>query len=587
MTDDQTSAAPLEKPSLTAPTMVQSSAPTPKGHWLFWTCICLALIWWAAAGTLVTLQAEPLGLSNLPAALMICIGLLILIPGFVLVLAGIIGRQSIRSRAANALIMQAASQLLTPARSATAEINTLADATRESTRSIDITTGDALASMKAMHEALSAERLRAESVSYAMADNARELTTRLADERKGLETLTRAMEAQADMMRDVIPKQSAAMVAAAKAAGEEVRAADEALEARLNHLKQAGSTLAVRLTDLDAIARDAATRTDGLVKSIADIEDKLSRSDKTVENAKQSSAMAVEAASSVGQALQDAVSSALDGAREANEEIDRISRKLHEDTARAITELRIAGIDATNGHAAPLPKRHRPNDIHMPLHQEPSQEDASAHGINGSAPAHNGAISADTPSTFPSDSPALSVPPRTAPTATDSDLFDGNPAEQTNAPPHIHVDPTHRQEQATGWSDIISDLDSEAHQGSITNLDEMDRQAIAISLMDRLQTSGIALPTIFRPRDKKKIAAASRKSAKARRVATRNLSGAEVDRVYNRIRKDQELNAMAHAFVDFEQDEALKALAETSGTARPASPRLAAFLLTDAALTAD
>lgn len=588
MSDDQAPADLSKKPVPPDTKPATASTPASTGQWIFWSCIIVALIWWGAAGALVALQAETLALASQPAVLLICGALLILVPGLVLVLAGIIGRQSIRSRSANALIMQAVDQLLAPAQTATAEINTLADATRESTRSIDITTSDALASMKAMHEALSAERLRAESVSYAMADNARELTARLAEERKGLETLTRAMEAQADMMGQVIPQQSAAMVAAAKTAGEEVRAADEALEARLNHLKQAGSTLAVRLTDLDAVAKDAAARTDGLVQALTTIEDKLSRSDKTVELAKESSAMAVEAASSVGEALQHAVSAALDGAREANEEIDRISRKLHEDTARSITELRLAGIDAVNGQPAPPARRPQSNGVETPEHSKPQRTEPPAPTLNGSAHVHQDPAPAPPPLTSSAEPATLPLPPRTAPTATDSDLFDSTPAApQKTAPPHIHVDPSHKQPPATGWSDIISDLDSEAHQGSLSNVDDMDRQAIAISLIDRLQTSGIALPTIFRPRDKKKIAAASRKSARARRAVTRNLTGAEVDRVYNRISRDAELNAMAQAFVDLEQDEALKALAETSGTARSASPRLAAFLLTDAALTAD
>lgn len=589
MTDYHASESFLGRPAAAQSDLPDLNETGQTGNWVFWSCLLLALIWWGSAGALFFLQAEALSLFAFPVPLLLCGSVLLAIPGIVLIMIGFIGRQSVRARAANRLILKAATQLLAPAQSATREISTLADATRESTRTIDLTTSEALASMKAMHEALSAERLRAESVSYAMADNTRDLTSRLADERKGLETLTKAMEAQADMMREVIPQQSAAMVAAAKAAGEEVRAADDALEVRLNHLKQAGSTLAVRLTDLDAIARNAAERTDGLVQSIAAIEDKLSRSDKTIERAEQSSAMAVEAASSVGQALQDAVSAALDGAREANEEIDRISRQLHEDTARSITELRLAGIEATTGQSATArAKRSRIDGAERPTTEPATPSDVARNGKQTASVQQAVVLASEAPPATLRTEPSQPLPPLTAPTATDTDLFEGTSSDtDTIVPPNIHVDPAHKPAQATGWSDIISDLDSEARGGATGDLDQMDRQEIAIGLIDRLQTSGIALPTIFRPRDKKKIAAASRKSAKARRNATRDISGPEVDRVYNRIRKDDELNAMAQAFVDLEQAEALQALAETSGTARPASPRLAAFLLTDAALTAD
>ena len=250
MTDDQkqnpNSADDGKRP---LPTPVKA----PSGNWMLVSCIFLALIWWGASAVMGLAFRETFDLAGPSQFVLIGLGAMALIPGLMLIIVGMVARQSIRSRGANELIMQAATRLLAPASTASAEIATLADATRESTRSIDHTTSQALASMKTMHEALSAERLRAESVSYAMADNARELTERLADERKGLEVLTKAMDAQATMMREVIPQQSAAMVAAAKAASEEVAAADDALEARLKQLKQAGSPLAVRLTDLDSI----------------------------------------------------------------------------------------------------------------------------------------------------------------------------------------------------------------------------------------------------------------------------------------------------------------------------------------------
>ena len=558
----------------------------PSGNWVLWCCSLLAIAWWGAIGSLAYLQAEAINLAALSWPAIVSAGLLALVPGLLLLLAGIIARQSIRSRAANQLILQAAGHLLTPARTAVREINTLAQATGESARTIDHTTSEALASMKAMHEALSAERLRAESVSYAMADNARELSQRLAEERNGLETLTKAMDAQASMMREVIPQQSAAMVAAAKAAGEEVAAADSALESRLNQLKQAGSTLAVRLTDLDAIAKDATERTDGLVQSIAAIEDRLSRSDKTVERAEQSSAMAVEAANSVGNALQQAVSAALDGAREANEEIDRISRKLHEDTARSVNELRLAGIDATKDpleldqRVAPDPDRTDIVAQHAIL-SRPTKLTQARNAKNGHAE--------PSPQQFSLNTATTKLPVPTAPTATDGDLFESSapsPIDPQDTPPHINVHASHQQEVngEAGWSDIISDLDDEDSAAQTDPIANMDRQDIAINFMDRLQVSGIALPDIFRPRDKKKIAAASRKSADARHNATRNAGGDEVTRVRNRLNKDSELNALANAFVGLEQEEALRALAETSTSPHPASPRLAAFLLADAAL---
>ncbi|MEL7453818.1 MAG: hypothetical protein AAGJ50_10665, partial [Pseudomonadota bacterium] len=113
---------------------------------------------------------------------------------------------------------------------------------------------------------------------------------------------------------------------------------------------------------------------------------------------------------------------------------------------------------------------------------------------------------------------------------------------------------------------------------------DLPREETAEVLINRLQGSGIPLPTAFRPKDKRRIAAAARKDDKARRHAIRDAAGNEVDRVAIRLRKDDELMRLARNFVMAEEDEALKALADTSGSRRNASPRLSAYLLVDAAL---
>tara|TARA_R110000803_G_C11954399_1_gene318038 strand:+ start:88 stop:771 length:684 start_codon:yes stop_codon:yes gene_type:complete len=128
-----------------------------------------------------------------------------------------------------------------------------------------------------------------------------------------------------------------------------------------------------------------------------------------------------------------------------------------------------------------------------------------------------------------------------------------------------------------GWRDIISDM-SRDETGATP-----DREDIADELIQRLQTSGILLPEAFRPKAKRKIAEAARNGERERRAAIMDNAGRQVERVTQRLRSDRDLQALAREFISLEEEDALNALEQTQKTSRNASPRLAAYLLLDAA----
>lgn len=614
-------------------------AANQAGRWMAWAGLGLAVLWWGGAIALLLSLIGPQVLADQTAMVIAGVVALIVLPGGLMIMAGFMARQSRRANEANILMLKAAGELLSPARKASADMATLADATRQSTMTINRTMSQALSALKGMTEALAEERLRAESVGYAMADNARELTRRLGEERASLETLTKGLDDQTRTLNEAIPRQADAMVEAAKAASAEVARADEALEARLKDLKQAGSTLAVRLIDLDTVARDAAKRTEALDTSVTQIGDKLARSHKTIEMAEQASAMAVEAATSAGDALKDAVSAALDGARDANREISETTQQIRESSARAISELQNAGEVAisTIGLALEGSQAIDPPETLIKTTVEPAAEPAPAqadslifdegtepdqprhaNGTNGNGTHHTlaGLILRDrTPrepaaetgaadnELFEADTESPEIAPEPATTtpetnhqplelgAESSPILlnrhvngDTKPAKNPDTarqepPPARHI----ARPQSSEWRDIIADMGNEAAAGADpTTPPEGDA---AEELIHRLERSGITLPTAIRSRDKKKIAAAARKDEDTRRTATRDTVGGEVSRVAKRLKQDTQLTELARHFVVTEKSEALRALAATSGNGRHASPRLSAYLLVDAALT--
>lgn len=558
-------------------------------------------------------------------------------PAFLIIMAGFMGRSSRRASAANALVLEAAVRLMAPAREAGTEGITFAEQMKQAAGEIDHAMAHALTAMKAMAGEIGDERLRLESVSYATSDNARDLVTRISAERQALEALARDLRSQITTMSEAIPRQAQMMVSAARQASDEVGRADTALENRLGSMQRAGDDLARRLDALDGLAREAATRTEALTFSITRIEDKLEQSRRTVDAAVRASEVAAAAAATTGDALKGAVASALDGARQANAEINHAARGAAEEAARALARLREAGEQAAyalrtasyaariegenlarqTGIPAPEPVQTLSAPPPRPSLSAPPSPSANGHA-NGAATGHgygNGHANGHAPS-YANGSGASRAPLGRG--SMDDDLFEASaeaviaaaaaaaPAEpplvlgrditsregeplmlrrrHDDAPPEM---PRRRAtDQLTGPSvggsslrDIMTDLSREEH-GSTPE----DRETVAENLVSRLQSSGIQLGEVFRPRSKKRIASASLKGDGPRREAIREQAGKEVDRVAQRLRGDPKLMELARNFAALEQADALAALDQTQSTSRNASARLAAFLLVDAAL---
>jgi len=691
------------------------------GSWMVVAGFVAASMWIGAAGGVI------LGFYGVPALLALNPFILaggamgIMVPALILAMAGYMGRTNRRASAANALVMQAATRLMAPAREAGTEGITFAEQMKQAAAEIDRAMAHALTAMKAMSGEIGDERMRLESVAYASADNARDLTERLATERTALEGLARDLRSQLQQMNDAIPRQAEAMVAAARHATAEIAQADEALDNQLEAMRTASEALATRLVDLDNLAREAGARTETLAFAISRIEEKLDQSRRTVDTAVRAGEIAAAAAMTTGDALKDAVASAIEGARQANNEINQSTRAAAEEAAQALARLRQAGQDAATAlrsteyaaraevaridRAAALEgQRPKPPAAPAPVREErpapapaPAVTPSARPTAASAAPAASGQVNGGHANghtgreanghtarsytnghptgqgsnghsvTEPAEraEPAPQVQPQTqsqarpavrprpvagsadddlfdaaadmfalgkpdetpaAPAAAEKPLelgkavdpkdpnpvtlrrrFDDPPEEAPAAPPHpmrratdfpqarqdrpapatAPADPPPavvtpaqaKSEQNTemAWRDIISDMHRD---------DPMprDREEVADRLISRLQSSGIQLPDTFKPKMKRKIAEAARKGERQRKAAILEQAGRQVERVTQRLRHDDDLRELAANFVEMEQDDALNALEQTQKTSRNASPRLAAYLLLDAAL---
>lgn len=615
----------LEAPSGAAIHQEIASARS-AGAWMPWAAFFSALAWWGAVGGGSLALLGWSAMSAAPGALLGAGIMCAMLPGVLIIMAGFMARESTRSARANAIVMDAASRLLLPSETISSEAETFADQMRVSAASVDKAMNHALSALKAMSGELGDERLRIESVAYASADNARELAERLAAERAALESLARDIRAQTDDMSNAIPRQAALMVEAAKAAGEEVAKADVSLEQRLKNMEAGTSELSQKLVQLDEYAKLAEKQTQQLTYAIARVEDKLDQSQKVVDQAVRAGEMAAASAGTTGDALRDAVSVALDGARDASNAIQQRTREASEEAARALAALRAAGEEAASSiRSAGNAARAETDIVERRLAKVASNlGDVSGRApptsypneikregpppVNGHSNGHANGESNGFQAQPPAEPPRIAVPPISpaAPLAPPQDdvLFEGHtilPAPEAAPQPatidanalrdHLRsepedagiITPTTQKAKANGdseWGDILADIDG-AHQEPVPE----DPEEGVRMLLERLQDSGIELPKTFRPKDKRKIASASKKGADARRDAVRLAASSEVNRVSGRLRGNPELRSLAEYFLTNEEDIALSYLEKTAKTGKNASPRLSAYLLIDAALS--
>ncbi|MCI4645104.1 MAG: hypothetical protein MRY64_10005 [Hyphomonadaceae bacterium] len=632
------------------------------GRWMPWAGLVLAILWWGALAVALVTVFDLNVIASQPPITLAGGAMIAILPGLLILMASFMARESARGAAANTLVLDAATQLLDPSEASLRKAEAFAARMTASAEEVERAFDQVVATMKAIAGEIGDERLRLESVSYAAADNARDLAQQLAAERTSLEGLIRDLRAQGDTMNEAIPRQAEKMVQSARAAAAEIERADEALDQRLSAMRVSTDALSTELSRLNALAGTASAQSDAVLQSVADVEARLEHAHALVDEAISASDSAVKAAADTGASLRAAVSSALDDARRASIEIQARTREASEDAARQMGALRqsaesagealkMVGVAARaetdmtehrlgqttsalqrsvsgNGAEAgmdlpevetPPPAPGRDHPTHSPLFAAPparlsaSSEPAREPVAPVSAPAPRAPMPVQ--QAQPSrpaaptreveeelfDGPSSESAPNGAGQSSSAgasmEVSSGESHEQTTPPPFDPLEdpdeiesapetpPNSVQEPArlqngreeAGWSSILNDMDRE-------EAGEMTREETAETVIRRLESAGVHLANVFRPKDKKKIAQAARKGEQQRRLAIQSAARNELERVARRVRGDDGLSDLAKEFVTMEAPDAIAALERTHATNRNASPRLSAFLLLDAAI---
>ncbi|RIJ26010.1 hypothetical protein D1224_02530 [Henriciella barbarensis] len=615
------------------------NAAREEGKVFVWIAIGTAVLWWVAAFSGVYAYLGSAGISQLPIVSVIAGAVALFLPGLLVLLAGFLARSNARASAANSVVLEAAARLIAPIETSGREAQSFAGLMKTSAGEVDRAMAHALSSMKAMSGEISEERTRLETVSHETAKQAKDLSERLNAERSALQLLAEQIESQSKLMSEAIPRQAEHMQASAKQAAEDIAEADAGLETRLNELREAGATLSDRVAALDEMAVAATKRSESLIFAVSRMEEKLEQSRRMVDQALRASEMVAASASTTGDRITEAVSAAMENAKTASRDIQMEAREAAERAAESLATLKRAGEEAA---AAVREARKDADELaRLQVSVERTSHDTAAAEAEAKAPVSTPDPYSDDDDVFENEGSSTNVAPASSRNENDSDLFGGNgnsssPSEADHSdteaedadeasaedksvarrrwkdrmPPYLKpvaggeaqkLDEAGLDEKAepfaptsaierredrnepsdTGrrerWSSILADVarDERPHLPREENAEEM---------IHRLMESGIRLTDTFRPRDKKKIAAAARKGEGVRRKSVVDAASRQVQRVQKRLDSDSDLMMMAREFLAVEEADALSALDKTSHSSRNASARLSAFLLIDAAL---
>ncbi len=118
-----------------------------------------------------------------------------------------------------------------------------------------------------------------------------------------------------------------------------------------------------------------------------------------------------------------------------------------------------------------------------------------------------------------------------------------------------------------------------------TDIQLNGQEAATTAFVSQLDKAGIRLKRAIRSSDLRRIAAATARGDRQRRRATKQAAPGELTQIQRLLNQDEDLRIAAESYLALEKQEALNFLKNAERAREDAEPRIAAYLLLDAALT--
>ncbi|MGE3142176.1 MAG: hypothetical protein AB7L65_02545 [Hyphomonadaceae bacterium] len=402
----------------------ESARAHGAGGAVFLLGVLLGLIWIASVGVgayaffgLPRLMAmTPLEAAELGAAA--------LLPAAMVWIAAATAREGARARAEARRLADAANQLLAPAPGAEAATRRVALAVRSEIAALDRALEQTLNRLKDVEAQVARQSEAVDQMAGQARAGAGQMITGMEQERADLLRISQDLTAQAQMIGQSIGRHTKAIAEAARLAETEVRAADEALEARLSSFGAAAALVTDRTHAINGAAQASADSALRLETALATALDVLAKATHLTDAARDSAQAATLAANSTAHSVRETTTRAVADAKRAADMIRGEASAVEKEASSALERLR----DAAN-HA-----RSTAHDVRDAVEQPREQPRAPSNFMRNPA---------QPPSPFgePPARPMDRAPPQSAP----------RPA-RTDAP---------GEGGAWTWRDLLSNMEPE------------------------------------------------------------------------------------------------------------------------------
>jgi methyl-accepting chemotaxis protein len=621
----------------------QLEAARTAGAWMPWAGGALALLMWGGVGVWLVATLGIDGLMKQSPLVMAGGAAALLSTGLALVCAGIMAREGARSAEANQVVLTSARLLLEPAESTRGEIATLAEALADTRQRFDGLKRDIEASVTGALKAAEIVRADSEVLVHKM-NSERQSMTQLAESlRNQSEALAKSIPRHAQMMSEAARAAQDQVRQADATLDQRLRDLQETaghLASRIDQLDTMGAESRKRAQNLGgALSRldeqlvqstrmvESATKAGELAAAAAkstaeslrdNISDALNSALKATETINSSASRAAEEAKHAMSALKDAgvqaeattraaahaarqhaddtekrinqlsdslfrtatraTNAAEDGLERARQRIEKASHligrmKDDHETSSSVDDLILETPKAASPAPAPAPTPAQPAaQQEFIIQKKPDTPYPPLFAIETLRPA---------PAPKPTASGGFDDPvwnPLRGDGAHDDELVLNNVAAPRAVPPHH--DPLFDAEPPRGnstWRGLLSGIEEVPPQV---------REQSAGQMIERLDRAGVRLHHVVKASDLRRIATASHHGERQRRRAIRDVAPDQIQRVSRMLETDRDLQQAARSFITHEEPDALRVLSMAERAREDAAPRLSAYLLLDAALSA-
>jgi hypothetical protein len=349
-------------------------SPTTAGGWIGGVSWILALAWIASCAVFAYAALGLVGLQTLsPVILGAGAGVVVTVAALI-VFAGAAAREGARGRAQAGLVAYAAQRMLSPSPGAEAAARRLGVSVRGEIAALDRALDQTLQKVREVEGVIARQTLAVDHAASAAQAGARHMVSGLERERAELLQIADDLANQAGLIGDALGRHTRLISDAARMAEQEVRSADEALDARLSSFGAAAALISDRTNALIGAAKASADSALRLEMALSTALDTLAKATSLTDAARQSAESAAEAASSTAGAVRETTSRAVDEARRAAEYIRQEAASVQHAGETAIQRLRDAASQARQSVSAIAPDpRMEPRPAPRP---EPARMDA-------------------------------------------------------------------------------------------------------------------------------------------------------------------------------------------------------------------